>query len=59
MKNENPHYLVMFMLDGSTERIDCCGIEHANIVYNALRNDVKKSLKSQSNGVIKTIRECA
>ena len=50
------HYLVMFMLEGSTERIDCCGPEHANQVYNAIKAE-RKSLKIQENGKIKTLRE--
>lgn len=50
------HYLVMFMLQGSTERIDCCGPEHAQQVYKAIKAE-RKSLKLQENGKIRTLQE--
>lgn len=50
------HYFVMFMLEGSTERIDCAGAEHANQVYKAITAE-RKSMKMQQAGITKTLKE--
>lgn len=48
-------YVVMFMTEKGTERIECVSESHANEVYNAI-SAPRKNINIEQNGKIKRIK---